>query len=865
MKTQFRIPRATKFCVSNAGLAALVFLTSICAASSCYSRQVECVVLSAANWDEFAPLGKEVDAIYGDIVLRNEKIIAVIAQPSSKRNANMTVRDVGGSIIDLTSRSEPNDQLSCFYPGGNQLVFHDADSVRFTTIRETDGVVKSRQVAVDGKTVAGALPAMVIYRLNSGDTFLTVSTSISNESESRMAFNFPDSVRADRTFQSRVSQDNRLVAFYDPSFHQAYGIFGVGELPVIEFPKPKNDRNKDWYYRSTAGEPQEIATGDSLQWERYIFPAKDDLELDVIADQLRVAEGNRIERVPMELFVRDKTGPVEDAAVTIRQNGKSIGFSRTDHTGKLIASLEPLEFEIVVDSDGREKLGAIFQFDKSRMTTIELTSLGVIEAQITDGKGNPIACKVAFHGLDGTADPDFGPDSRAIAVQNLRYSANGEFKQSLGPGKYDVIVSHGPEFDAVVQQLEVTAGLVTKLNVTLNRTVDTTGWVSTEFHSHSSPSGDNTSDQLGRVLNLLAEQFDFAPCTEHNRIDSYRPHLEKLNAQHRMATCPGMELTGTPLPINHQNAFPMIMRPRTQDGGGPTTAVDPVVQVERLKLWDNGSEKLVQMNHPNLVAILGDRDSNGEADEGFGRMFGYVDVVEVHPLSAIFEEVTELPQPGKRGNVIFNWMQMLNLGYRVPGVINADAHYNFHGSGYRRNFVQCSTDDPASIDPLEIVRNSAAGRVLMSNGPFVTVQAHGKGPKEEDVTGQIGDRIVAKKDSLKLDVKVQCPNWFDINRVQVAVNGRLKKELNFTRRETSQMFADGVVKFQQTIDVPLLEDSHLIVIVAGEGLQLGRVMGPEHGLTMPIAVTNPIYVDIDNDGFQPNRDLLGAPILMPQK
>ena len=57
------------------------------------------------------------------------------------------------------------------------------------------------------------------------------------------------------------------------------------------------------------------------------------------------------------------------------------------------------------------------------------------------------------------------------------------------------------------------------------------------------PQGDNTSDQLGRVENLVCEQIDFAPCTEHQRIESYDDQLEKLGAQEFMATCTGMELT----------------------------------------------------------------------------------------------------------------------------------------------------------------------------------------------------------------------------------------------------------------------------------------------------------------------------------
>jgi hypothetical protein len=100
--------------------------------------------------------------------------------------------------------------------------------------------------------------------------------------------------------------------------------------------------------------------------------------------------------------------------------------------------------------------------------------------------------------------------------------------------------------------------LGTIIDARLVRTVKTDGWISTDSHSHSSPSGNNTSSQLGRVLNLLCEHIEFAACTEHNRLSTYDPHLRRLGAEKQMATCVGVELTGRPLPLNHQNAFPLL-------------------------------------------------------------------------------------------------------------------------------------------------------------------------------------------------------------------------------------------------------------------------------------------------------------------
>ena len=81
--------------------------------------------LSEGTWDQFVPRGKEVDAIYGDTVLQNQFLRAVIAKPVSSRNANMTIRNVGGCLIDLTTREHESDQLGAFFPGRRAFAFSE--------------------------------------------------------------------------------------------------------------------------------------------------------------------------------------------------------------------------------------------------------------------------------------------------------------------------------------------------------------------------------------------------------------------------------------------------------------------------------------------------------------------------------------------------------------------------------------------------------------------------------------------------------------------------------------------------------------------------------------------------------------------
>ena len=287
-------------------------------------------------------------------------------------------------------------------------------------------------------------------------------------------------------------------------------------------------------------------------------------------------------------------------------------------------------------------------------------------------------------------------------------------------------------------------------------------------------------------------------------------------------------------------------------------------QIERLALWDSGSSKVVQTNHPNIPQILGDRDLDGQADEGFRGMLGWMDVIEVHPPEGIFN----FPKAGgapkdNQLNPIFYWLQLLNLGYRIPGAVNTDAHYNFHGSGWLRNYMECSTDNPAEIQIDEMIHSAEHGHMVMTNGPFletqVRLQRHGKA---EYYT--CGEDVLMQDQTAKLWICVQCPNWFDVNRVQVFANGRPLPELNFTRKTHADKFSDKHVRFETEIELPKFDvDTHLIVATIGEGLTLGAVMGPDQAKLPPAAVANPIFLDVDGSGFKANRDDLGVPLMLP--
>jgi hypothetical protein len=147
-------------------------------------------------------------------------------------------------------------------------------------------------------------------------------------------------------------------------------------------------------------------------------------------------------------------------------------------------------------------------------------------------------------------------------------------------------------------------------------------------------------------------------------------------------------------------------------------------------------------------------------------------------------------------------------------------------------------------------RNAKAGKMILSSGPYLEVRT-------ADGVGAGGSATAAG--SIELKVRAQCANWIDIDRVQVLVNGRQRRDVNFTRKSHPDYFrGDGAVKFDRTIDVPLTEDAHLIVVAYGENSDLSIGYGSSAQARMrPCAYNNPIFVDVDGNGFVPNGDTLG--------
>jgi hypothetical protein len=333
--------------------------------------------------------------------------------------------------------------------------------------------------------------------------------------------------------------------------------------------------------------------------------------------------------------------------------------------------------------------------------------------------------------------------------------------------------------------------------------------------------------------------------------------IQKLGLSPFVKTLPGVELTGRRA---HFNSFPFVPDALLQDGGAPEWNDDPRINALTLRRWQSEDPtRWIQINHPDLPNLFVDRDSDGIADGGFVGIGQMIDGYETENgggtelLYAAPFRVSRSPGSlaAKASTVReFIWLQLLNQGHRLAAVGVADAHSVYgNGVGCWRNYLPSTTDDPAKIQWPEISPHMRKGNMVVSSQPFLEVSTSDGHIAGEDVRGSGG---------VELKIRVQCNTWADIDRVQILVSGRQEPKLNFTRATHPKLFGAGVVQFDQKIWVPLQQDAHLIVVATSETATLKTGYGTsDWGKMHPMAFNNPIYVDIDGNGWKPNGDTLG--------
>ena len=794
--------------------------------------KVEVIEISPTRTTDL-PGGKEADGIIGDFVLRNSNIEVTIGSGAPDRKANMGAfwgpgGVTPGCLYDLTLRGRNNDQLTIFAPSKQQGV------VSYVKI----GADKQSIITHVSSALTGGLTKTHTYSLDAEEYGVYITSHLYNGTKDKISGPINDSWTRFR--ESGKFDSVEWADAVDPSDKCGYAYLWLpnkdGKLP----PKTKT-----------------FQPGTEVVIRRFLS----------VGTSPAQAYGRAIAKVgdvgKVLLTISDPEGnAIPSARVNLSNDGEIGNFipAYPNEKGLIELSLPLGEWKVNAKDNGRDPVESVITVKKDATTkkSISMTTQSGIHFSITKEDGSPTPCKAQIIGINGTVSPKLGPVDRAHGCNDQFHSENGKFSIGLAPGNYKVIVTRGIEHDHFEKTIEIVKGQFGMISTSLKRSVKTAGWISTDFHNHSTPSGDNICGTPDRLINLAAEHIEFAPTTEHNRIMDWTPTIKSLGLQNEISTIPGMELTGSG---PHLNAFPLDPKHYHQDGGAPTWTKDPRINAINLQNHSGHHPSgWIHINHPDMIENFIDRNKDGNPDGGYPGILSLIDAIETENYRAaeiLHGAPYKISRRASREQVYvvreFVWLQMLNRGMKTWGIAVSDAH-TVHGNGVGgwRTYVRCSTDDPSKVDWREISRRAKGGQMILTTGPYLEVETN---------DGILPGGLARANNSIDLKIRVQCSSWIDIDRIQLLVNGRAIESLNFTRNSHKDWFSNGVVKFDRTISVQLSEDAHIIVVAYGSNsdLKIGYGSSGQSGIR-PCAYNNPIFVDLDGNGFKPNGDTLGFPL-----
>jgi hypothetical protein len=816
-----------------------------------HSYAAQIIRLTANNMN-LLPKGKEVDGRIGDWVLKNDKVIAVIGSAQFDREANQMVSSVQGAVIDFTTLAENNDQLTVFYPQGARVDVASADTI--IILKATGASVQLK--AIKFATQAEPFTAETTYTLTDGKEYLNVSTTYKNTSASPVKVLVYDLLRCDNKLKDITPAGRANLAFiYNDWYNSAYGVLSPAKQIYIAGADAKATlitMGHRIYYGDSDKDEASLDPGKEITVSRMLLTGKNLADLQ--RQQMALLPATDFKNIPV--FVKDKNGKVlSDVFITARNSkGDLISSSLTEKDGNTRLYLPAGEFTLMATKLGHDTVAVKYEVKANNPTRIfTLKPETRISFSVADDNGEFLPVKVDFR-IVGRKKINLGPGSRSNGTANLYFANKKDFSVPVPEGEYEIIVTHGAEYDAeVIKNVKAISGKENKITVKMHRAFTSPGYIIGDLHNHTTGSGDSNAGIPDRVIDMAAVGVEFAPATEHNRISSYEEVINELGLQKFIKSAAGIELSGRPGPgeTNHQIAFPLLMQPEKRGNGAPKTDSDPFVQMKRLYDYDNGKFKLMQQNHPDISDLYFDKNKDGVKDAGYGTE-KITDVMEVR------ETMFDLPEALHGGNAntrSFQWLQMLNLGYHILGTANTDAHAVLNGgSGSIFNYIYSKNDQPEKIDAVEIAHEVKDGHVIMSNGPFMTVMINDALP---------GSTIKAINGKVNVDVKILTANWCKVNTVQLIINGKADSTLLFTKEKNPSDFSNGVTTFNKSIPVTLKSDAHIIVLAYGQGETTGLMNGDKK--IRPMALSNPVFVDIDGNGFTPNMDLMGHSLPAPKR
>jgi len=543
--------------------------------------------------------------------------------------------------------------------------------------------------------------------------------------------------------------------------------------------------------------------------------------------------------------------------------------------------------------------GVAITLGNTTIRDFALPATGRLRVTVTDENDAALPARVSVVGFDPSPEPIipstnlFGFSGSALGLFNdpsdhlpfgitrAAYAgASGIVEFDVEPGAYHVYVSRGSEYSlfttAPASPVSVTAGSTADVAAQIAPVVDTSNFISSDFHVHGIASADSRVSDSNRVMQFSGEGVDNVIMTDHHAHKDLNPRIAALGLGAFLTSTIGEEITT--FDYGHFNGYPFTVdasRPSrgSTDWGiaapagmdfpslGAYSATPAQIHAIALSQSTATPDSTVQINHIGShyaplkidTSLVPPSDGLNAADRlAFRLPAAAGNLFHLFPAQELWNGSSRGAQSELLDQRIGIWFNLLNQGLRTTMISDTDTHTftDLRTAGARTWTPSPTGDAPADIVPANVAQAVDAGKAVGGQGIYVQTRLLSVADPGQvaDFTWDGSTSVSDPNGELDLEIHVQAPIWAEYDQILIYANAAtvrnsvtnptsgspyhfsavptatLNLGTNFTRSVVPVAAIPGGDRFETSLTlrlpvdlpaIPLTGDTWIVVVVKG--------------------------------------------------
>ncbi len=496
----------------------------------------------------------------------------------------------------------------------------------------------------------------------------------------------------------------------------------------------------------------------------------------------------------------------------------------------------------------------------SPLVSVPIKMSGGSATQVTvlrDGTGERLPAKVTLVAKPGSPLPFFGSSSNVTSgSKNVFYLPQGSGTFPVTPGRYEMTVSQGIEYDVVRGELTVAPDATQTVTINLAHSLEeqTKGLVSVDAGIMTSLGPAGTLDPESRVIQAVCEGVSVVVTGDYGRATDLTPTIQRLGFANRVKAFSGrrwllraedmsMELFAYPLDKKTEEAMASKI---DQDRASGTTPDVILADLRR--------------DFPHVILQI---DRPYDPDKGYLQSFPFDETrmtygsANVPPPDFDAIQVVDGKRLGVQDYTMPRFHDLANRRLASgKGLLAAAGGSNSRVGaveeiGSLRTYIRTQRDTLDRFDADTLTTSIRTGRYFLTNGPLMELQA--LDPRTKAFTARVGD-VVDAMTSKTVVVRpvIHAAPWVGVNVISVYVDGTIadRTEVMPTTRST---------RYPVQADP---NSANKVRYLDGDGVVMASTLAPRRVLSpvysalnpilggdvVPWAFSGPILADFDLDG-----------------